>query len=158
CAIGVYAIIRYVQRSVEREVSHRRTLLVAVLYATCGCMALVVNGVPGSVTFNGQPATSNVSAIALLTVGLGFLGLILGVAYGAAEGDLREAFPGKLASVDAFLCTKWLSANCARSILAGRAFAGWLLLIKNALLLAAHGAPIGDPSNVIKNALQKAPL
>ena len=156
--LGVYAIVRYVNRSIEREISHRRTILVAVSFAISGAVALAVNGINSSVSVNGQPSGGAATTVVLLTLGLGFLGVLVGIAYGAGEGDLREAYPGKLGSVDALLCGKWLSANCARSILAGGAFAGWLLLIQNALLLAVHGPLIGDYAGLAGNALQKSPL
>jgi len=155
--LAVYAIVRYVQRSFENEISHRRTLLVAASFVMSGVIALLVNGNSASVSVNGAPATGT-ELVVSLTLGLGFLGILVGVAYGAGEGDLREAYPGKLVSVDAFLSGKWLSANCARSILAGGAFAGWLLLIQNALLLAVRGGLASDYAGLIGNTFQKSPL
>jgi hypothetical protein len=86
------------------------------------------------------------------------IGLLFGVAYGAGEGDLREAYPGKLRSVDAFLRGKVFSANCARSILAGGAFAGWLLLLQNSLLLMVHGGPIDESRDLLGYSLESSPL
>lgn len=156
--LGVYAIVRYVRRSLEREVSHRRTILVVASFVLTGVLALLVNGNSSSVMGNIDSSSGTAGTVASLTFGLGFLGIFLGIAYGAGEGDLREAYPGKLLSVDAFLSGKWLSANCARSILAGGAFAGWLLLLQNALLLAVRGAPSIDYGSLIENAFQKSPL
>ncbi|SPF55154.1 membrane hypothetical protein [Candidatus Sulfopaludibacter sp. SbA4] len=155
--LGIYAIMRYVQRSIEREISHRRTLLLAAAFVASGLCALLVNAGSASSVLNGDQVTG-VARVAALTLGLGFLGILLGVAYGAGEGELREAYPGKLVSVDAFLSGKWLSANCARSILAGGAFAGWLLLILNTLLLLARGTPATDYAGLAGNALQRSPL
>jgi serine phosphatase RsbU (regulator of sigma subunit) len=155
--LGGYAIFRYVQRSIEREISHRRTLLVVAMFAISGVIALGLNGTDAGATINGEPAAGT-KLILILALGLGIPGVLFGVAYGAGEGDLREAFPGKLSSVDAFLCGKWFSANCARSILSGVAFAGWLLLIQNALLAVIHGAPVGDAADIVRTALQRSPL
>lgn len=154
---GLYTIYRYVRRSIEREVSHRRTLLVGLALLATGLIATGMNGNDASVSIGNDPATG-IKAILVLSLGLGVVGLVFGVAYAAGEGDLREAYPGKLCSVDAFLSGKWLSANCARSILAGGAFAGWLLLIQNALLLVAPGGPVGDAAELAANALHKSPV
>ena len=45
--------------------------------------------------------------------------MFFGVAYGAGEGDLRAAYPGKLTALDALLSGKLFSRNVARSILTG---------------------------------------
>ena len=156
--LGVYAIVRYVQRSLEKEISHRRTLLVVASFVLTGVAALLVNGSSSTGMVQGDSSSGAAQAIASLTIGLAFLGVFLGIAYGAGEGDLREAYPGKLVSVDAFLSGKWLSANCARSILAGGAFAGWLLLIQNTLLLAVRGEPAVNYAALIESAFQKSPL
>ena len=156
--LAVYAVVRYVQRSLEKEISHRRTLLVAASFVLAGIIALLVNGNSASGMTKDEGVTSTRQAIISLTIGLGFLGVFLGTAYGAGEGDLREAYPGKLVSVDAFLSGKWLSANCARSILAGGAFAGWLLLLENAALLVMGGAPAIDYGGLIDNTFQRSPL
>ncbi|HEY2016815.1 MAG TPA: hypothetical protein VGH38_25095, partial [Bryobacteraceae bacterium] len=154
---GIYALMRYIRRSIEREISHRRTLLVVAVFAICGVVATGLSGAETNTTMNGETVTGTVGLIVLGLV-LAIPGLLFGIAYGAGEGDLREAFPGKLASVDAFLSGKLLSANCARSILAGGAFAGWMLLIGNLLLLLVHGGPIGDRTDMIKGALERSPL
>jgi hypothetical protein len=75
------------------------------------------------------------------------MGLFFGVAYGAGEGDLREAYPGKLVSLDAFLAGRVFSANFARSVLAGVAAAGCFLVLQNGLLLVTHAGPLGGGSS-----------
>src|SRR5204863_6498177 len=46
-------------------------------------------------------------------------GLFIGLAYGSGEGDLREAYPGKLTSIDTLILGKFLSRNVGRAALWG---------------------------------------
>jgi len=156
-AFSIYALVRYVQRSLEREVSHRRTLLVVLLFAVSGAVGLYLNGEEISIAVNGEPA-AGAQLILVLALVLIVPGIALGVAYGAGEGDLREAFPGKLLSLDACLSGKIFSANCARSILAGGALAGWLLLVENVVLLFLRGTPIVSPADLVTASLMRSPL
>ena len=84
--------------------------------------------------------------------------MFFGVAYGAGEGDLRAAYPGKLTALDALLSGKLFSRNVARSILAGGAFAGWLLLVKNSSLLLTGPVRPGDGLDTLKSVLISYPL
>ena len=124
--MGIYAIYRYVRRSLEKEVSHWRTLLVTVIFAIAGAALFALSGEELRAS-PGEPATRGQSVHPVWAhyyIGFAVVGLYFGVAYGAGEGDLREPYPGKLASLDALLAGKPFSANFARSMLAGGAFAG----------------------------------
>jgi hypothetical protein len=147
--LGIYSIYRYVRRSIEKEISHWRTLLVVVLFTIGGVLLLVLSGEELR-SSPGEPSTPGQTVMlwAMVAFGFAIAGLYFGVAYGAGEGDLREAYPGKLCSLDAFLSGKPFSANFARSLLAGGAVAGWLLLLENVLLLVAGGGPPAAGSGI----------
>ncbi len=68
------------------------------------------------------------------------MGLLVGIAYGSGEGEVREAYPGKLTSLDALLAGKIFSRDVSASVLLGVAAAGWLLLCQYGLgLFCANG-------------------
>jgi hypothetical protein len=157
--LGIYSIYRYVKRSMEKEISHWRTLLVVIVFAIGGVVLFALSGEEVR-TSPGEPATTaqTVFIWAILFVAFAVGGLYFGIAYGAGEGDLREAYPGKLCSLDALLAGKLFSANFARSMLAGGAFAGWLLLIQNVILLLARGGPPGAGSGITIVGADRFPL
>jgi len=68
-------------------------------------------------------------------------GLFMGLAYGSGEGDIREAYPGKLTSLDALVTGKLFSQNVSRAFLIGCAMGGWVSLLFNAVALPWQGAP-----------------
>jgi len=147
---AIYAIVRYVRRSIEKEISHRRTLLVTAAFLVVGTMLVAVSH---SVNVNTTAELSGgaKAIVVWVSIALTFsvIGLFLGIAYGAGEGDLREAYPGKLVALDAFLSGKLFSANFARSLLAGVAAAGWVLLVENALLLPTLTQPLSNGNSDI---------
>ncbi|HZL57958.1 MAG TPA: SpoIIE family protein phosphatase [Bryobacteraceae bacterium] len=123
CVVAVFSIYRYASRAMQGEISHRRSLTVALL---CGffCMVFGSNAV-----VNGSPELISLALIALIFAVLGLIGgALLAAAYGSGEGDIREAWPGKLTSLDALLSGHVFSRNVGASTLGGVAFAGWLIL------------------------------
>jgi serine phosphatase RsbU (regulator of sigma subunit) len=70
-----------------------------------------------------------------------FAALFIGLAYGSGEGDMREANPGKLTSLDALLLGKFFSRNVARAMVWGCAMGGWLLLAIQLALLVWYQRP-----------------
>ncbi|MGA2131390.1 MAG: SpoIIE family protein phosphatase [Bryobacteraceae bacterium] len=155
-ALGAFALVRYIKRSLEKEISHRRTILAVLTVLTINLAVGWFNGVdvPWS---NGAPP-NDWQRLLMLALVFGLFGLAFGIAYGAGEGDLREAFPGKLSSLDAFLAGKFLSANFARSILAGGAIAGWMFLFQNLFLFLARTPPVGSPGDLVEGALLHVPV
>jgi serine phosphatase RsbU (regulator of sigma subunit) len=149
---AVYAIVRYVRRSIEKEISHRRTLLVTFGFLIAG---VILVGLSDGLNFSTDSDMSSDARTAFIwaSVALTFciMGLFFGVAYGAGEGDLREAYPGKIVSLDAVLSGKLFSANFARSLLMGVAAAGWFLLLENALLLALRAPALGGGGAIAGN-------
>ncbi len=158
--LGIYALVRYVRRASEKEVSHRRTLLIALAFVILACVTLF--GDPGALSAgqpgNPFPLAQLVGMFIIMVITMSFVGGFMGIAYGAGEGALREAFPGKLTSLDALLSGKVFSANVARAILVGGGVAGWALLAQNAALLAVGGVPEISQQTLVKNAVSTVPL
>lgn len=137
---AILAMYRYAKRSLQKEVSHARTLVVALLFSISYGLLAYSLGVD-------QLAT-RINGAALLKIGIfsyvassivfAILGLLVGVGYGSGEGELREAYPGKLTSLDALLAGRILSQNVAASFLFGAAMAGWLLLAQYGLSYFFH--------------------
>ncbi len=126
--VVIYALNRYARRSFEREVSHRRTLLLGGLISA----ALMLNFLTAidEYVFGVVQAGQGVLWFPLAAVALFFsvVGFGVATAYGAGEGDLREHYPGKLTSLDALFGGKMLSRNVGRAFLFGLAYAGWMVL------------------------------
>ncbi len=61
---------------------------------------------------------------AYVSAGIAFIvmGLLVGIAYGSGEGEVREAYPGKLTPLDALLAGKVFSRDVAVSVLFGAAW------------------------------------
>jgi hypothetical protein len=130
----VYAIIRYARRTLQKEVSHLRTLVVAALFAisySTLIYSVIVDQVAGRLS---GAAYSKVALVIDITAGAAFsvMGLLVGIAYGSGEGEVREAYPGKLTSLDALLAGRLFSRDVGASLLFGAAAAGWLLLFHQA--------------------------
>ncbi len=129
-----YAMFRYAKRTLQKEVSHARTLLVALLFTISYSLlaySLAVDQV--AVRVSGE-VFAKIGIISYVASGTAFavMGLLLGVGYGSGEGELREAYPGKLTSLDALLAGRIFSRDVAASALFGAAVAGWLLLCMQA--------------------------
>jgi len=130
-----YAIYRYAKRTLQKEVSHARTLVVAALF----CISFTVYIYSLAVDQIATRVSAQRFASLELPLGIGavitfaLMGLLVGIAYGSGEGEVREAYPGKLTSLDALLAGRLLSRDVASSILFGVAAAGWLLLCQHSL-------------------------
>jgi sigma-B regulation protein RsbU (phosphoserine phosphatase) len=123
CLVALFSIYRYTSRTLQQEVSHSRSLLVCLLCG-CFCVVLALNAV-----VNEKTGPVPLVAIGLTFAVLGLLGgALLAAAYGSGEGDVREAFPGKLTSLDALLTANVFSVNVGAAVLLGMTLAGWLVL------------------------------
>ncbi len=130
-ALVIYGLYRYVQLTRQKEVPHARSLLIAavmglifLLIALQTDFVIIAPGTPSRIAF----------WMALILGGgftMLFMGLGIGIAFGAGEGTVREAYPGKLTSLDALLTGRILSRNVARSVLVGVVLGGWLVLLQN---------------------------
>jgi hypothetical protein len=156
-SLGVYSIVRYVRRSMDKEISHQRTVLAALAFVLLSALMVFDPGYLASAV-GSDLGSQRIAVIILMNIVFCLIGAFFGVAYGAGEGGLREIYPGKLTSLDAFLSGKLNSTNVARSILVGGGIAGWLLLAQNGLLLAIHGYRVGPDKDILSSAFFRLPL
>jgi serine phosphatase RsbU (regulator of sigma subunit) len=143
--IGVfvlYGLYRYIQRARQKEVAHARSLLLCVAIAVIYMFIALQTDFD---KFSLPPNAPNQTAIywfIMFSTAVAFLlfGLVIGLAYGSSEGDTREAYPGKLTSLDALITGKIFSKNVARAVCVGCAIGGWMLLARTLVMLpwAAH--------------------
>lgn len=138
--LGLFGLVRYIRRMRQKEVSHRRTLLIGGIlggvYVLLICML-------GPDTFGIQQKDA---PWWLMWVALGggavanvITALLLGLAWGSGEGDVREAFPGKLTSLDALMTGKIFSRNASQAVVGGTLLGGWLVLLGGIFHLAGGG-------------------
>jgi serine phosphatase RsbU (regulator of sigma subunit) len=155
-----YAMYRYAKRTLQKEVSHARTLLVAALFAVSYSVlaySLVVDQVAVRVSGN---MFSKIGILSYVTAGIAFalMGLLVGIGYGSGEGELREAYPGKVTSLDALLAGRILSRDVAASVLFGAAAAGWLLLGQHAIASFLRPDMVASRNDALVHAFARYPL
>jgi hypothetical protein len=155
--LGVYSVVRYIRRAIDKEVSYERTALAALAFVLMSVLFLFDPGYLAG-RIGAELGRDRTLIIAAMAVFYCLMGLFFGVAYGAGEGGLRETYPGKLTSLDALLSGKLFSTNVARSILVGGGIAGWLLLLQNATLLATHAPRVGPDHDILASAFYRFPL
>ncbi len=128
--VFVFGLYRFVQRARQRELSYRRISVLTVIIAILFLSIILLTDIA---TFDnaGQRSAPIWPIYVFGVLSYLFMGLIVAAAYGSGEGDLREAYPGKLTSLDALLTGRIFSRNVARSVVIGSAFAGWILLGRN---------------------------
>jgi len=123
----VLGFYRFVQRARQRELSYKRISILAVTMATLFLLVILLTDIA---TY--EQAMARYSTLLPVyifgTISYLFMGLFVGLAYGAGEGDLREGYPGKLTSFDALLTGKLFSRDVARAVVTGTAIGGWGLL------------------------------
>jgi serine phosphatase RsbU (regulator of sigma subunit) len=140
--VGFLGIYRFVQRAGQKEISYSRVCLLALIFAVLSSSALFLSD---DVLYEvaGNPDNPNSDLIVILSTGITFLifALVMGLAYGSGEGDIREAYPGKLSSLDSLMTGRIFSRNVARSAIAGLAIGGWMLLFEHAVSLPWLGNP-----------------
>lgn len=154
----IYSLYRYARRAFEREVSHKRTLLIGAVVAAAlfgSFLTAIDEYVLGNYKVN---QTIPWFPLIAVTIGFAVMGLVLAVAYEAGEGDLRELYPGKLTSLDALLRGKIFSRNVARSVLFGVAFAGWMLSLESLLGLTLWSHSGRSGADILKMPFFRYPL
>ncbi|QOY90433.1 PP2C family protein-serine/threonine phosphatase [Paludibaculum fermentans] len=129
--LTLYAGYRYTRRTMEKEAPHLRMLMLASTMLAFGLVILVVDPFFSVPDLRPDQLRGPAYFIQLFAIGLVFAlqGLLLGIAYGSGEGEVRESWPGKLTSLDTLLCGKLFSANVGASVLSGAIAAAWLFLI-----------------------------
>jgi serine phosphatase RsbU (regulator of sigma subunit) len=142
-AFGIY---RFAQRAQQKEVSYQRMLVIA-LAVTGLFLAAIIQSDVATFDFASEPNNPRSVWWVYITAGMTYLlfGFLLGLAYGSGEGDIREAYPGKLTSLDALITGKIFSRNVARAAVIGALIGGWLLLSRSLTLLWATRSPTGGP-------------
>ena len=146
--IGIYALIRYVRRTQQKEISHKRSFTLGVIVGL-SFLLVALTSVLDTVAI--EMGRTEVRAAAMWVVGIAitfaylFIGLLVGVFWGSAEGDVREAYPGKLTSLDALTVGKVFSRNVGQALILGIAFGGWALLLATLVRIPWQDAPhFGD--------------
>lgn len=150
----IFGIYRFVQRTRQKEVSYPRVAVLVLGFATAmSSFVFATDVVVAQVAVNpGFPLPDWVIQFSTVMAYL-VIGLFVGMAYGGGEGDIREAYPGKLTSLDAFLTGKIFSRNVARSVISGLAVGGWLMLCFQLATLPWTVIPgKGEPLNPLVNA------
>ena len=132
----IFGIFRFVQRVQQKEVSYTRSIILAIIVAVIMTSFLWVTDVAtyDSVAAPDFPAPEWI-ILASSSVFYLIIGMLLGLAYGSGEGDIREPYPGKLASLDALLTGRIFSRNVARAVVIGWAIGGWIYLSTGVMLL-----------------------
>ncbi|WP_321477823.1 SpoIIE family protein phosphatase [uncultured Paludibaculum sp.] len=142
--LALYAGYRYTRRTMEKEAPHLRMLLLASALLAFGVVILIVDPFFSVPELRPDQLRGPTYFVQLLAIALSFglQGLLLGIAYGAGEGEVRESWPGKLTSLDTLLCGKVFSANVGASFVFGSAAAMWLfLLLEGGFALFGNRAP-----------------
>ncbi len=154
-----YAIYRYAKRTLQKEVSHARTVVVAGLFFLSYSIYIYSIGIDQVATrVSGQRFASFELPMEIGAVtGFALMGLLVGLGYGSGEGEVREAFPGKLTSLDALLAGRIFSRDVAASILFGVAAAGWLLLCQHGFGYFLHTDIPGARSEGLRYTFARLP-
>ena len=117
---------RFAKRAMERAVPYGRALVVWAVLIVTGLIYVSLQPfgeVSGEPIFLAGPFRFAGVLLTLLVYVV--IGLLLALAYGATEGDLRERYAGKLTSLDALLSGRLWSRNVGVSVLAGAAWGAW---------------------------------
>ncbi|MBL8228939.1 MAG: SpoIIE family protein phosphatase [Bryobacterales bacterium] len=134
----LFVVVRYVRRRLQHEAPRERLYLVGVVVATFIAVTFYLSDI--QLTTDSDQALPAWLPILLLGIGAIGAGLLGGVAYAGCEGDLREANPRLLTSLDAWLSGKWLSRNVGRSGLLGAVVLSWTVLLRNVIYLSGKPA------------------
>jgi serine phosphatase RsbU (regulator of sigma subunit) len=142
----IFSIYRFIQRVKQKEISYSRITLVTIIFA--GLMSLFVL-LTDIAVYDATAALDIPIPDWMFTLIITFsaamsyvvIGLFMGLAYGSGEGDIREAYPGKLTSIDALITGRLFSKNVNRSVLIGFALGGWMLLASSLALFPWQGKP-----------------
>jgi len=159
-ALSLYAGFRFARRALEREAPHRRAFLLGATVLVFGGAAIFVDPFIHDTDLRPDRLQAPILMVQLLAlvVGLAMQSLLLGISYGAGEGEIRESWPGKLTSLDTLLNGHILSANVGGSTVAGVACGAWLFLLTQvAFSLWAPGAD-STIDNYLNISFSRAPL
>ena len=90
-----YAIYRYAKRTLQKEVSHARTVVVGGLFCLSYSIYIYSIGIDQVATRVSGPrfASFEIPMEIGAVVGFALMGLLVGLGYSSGEGEVREAFP-----------------------------------------------------------------
>lgn len=145
-ALVLYGLIRFTRRLLNHEVPRGRALVIILFMAAFGIILNVVNpDLPLTSMDFSRINSATLWAIRIAVfLSIALQGVLLGLAYAASEGDLREAYPTRLTSLDTALMGRLTSANTGGAVVSGAALACWLFLLAGvvqAILGADRFAP-----------------
>ncbi len=156
----VYGILRYVQRFREREVPHGRALIIGLFVLVTSLLSMLMTSdlftpmlsqvLPDQA---GLAQTSGAITLAMSLMSSLVAASFIGLLWVAFEGDVREAYPGRLTSFDALLSGRLLTRNVGMSVLVGALFAGLVLLLRT-LVLTPWVGQSGAGGATLTNALE----
>lgn len=154
-----YAIYRYAKRTLQKEVSHVRTLIIAGLFCLSYSLLAYSTVVDQIATRVSGETFAKIGIFTYVSAGLVFagMGLLVGLGYGSGEGEVREAYPGKLTSLDALLAGHIFSRDVAASLVFGIAAAGWLFLLQHALGQLLPSNPVVSQHDAITYTFARYP-
>lgn len=142
---SLYAAFRFSRRIADGEAPILRAVLLTAVMPLFGAALFLLDPALSAPAM--KPAAF--TAVGLLTAFLSRLfgyfiqGIVMGMGYGGGESFMREAFPGKLISLDAALKGRLLSSNVGQAVLTGLAAGCWMVLFYH-LLLPLAGNPISS--------------
>lgn len=124
----IFGIYRFVKRARQKELSYARIFFITCFLAATLNLVVVLSDV--ALYQTAQLPISTPAWVIYVTSGIMWTlaALFVSLAYGSGEGDLREAYPGKLTSIDTLILGKPLARNVGRAALWGCALGGWLVL------------------------------
>lgn len=131
----ILVLVRYIQRTLQKEISHIRTLVITMAVAAAFIAYIQLSDQVMNVNVEGPNIPPWMIRLIASVVYL-VIGAFIGLSYSASEGDLREYYPGKLTSLDAVLTGKLFCRNGAASIVIGMVAGAWMLLAHNSVLSA----------------------
>jgi len=157
--LSLYACYRFARRAAEGEVPKGRALVLFVFLALLGLAIIFTD--PDLTIASVEPGRLDAGYINLMRlsvfINLAVQGLLLGLAYASGEGEVREAFPGKLTSLDAALTGRLFSGNVGASVIYGAATACWLFLVFELLLNWLSPGNLHTPLRGLALSLGQAP-
>lgn len=155
----IFMIGRYWKRRLQKEVSRQRMVLVATIIASFLIGLYLLQDVSLKISTSQELLIPFWVALGVVAISSFAAGQLPGLAYAAAEGDLREKRPGLLTSLDALLSGHMFSRNVGRSVLLGTVILAYTLLLRDLIELNVHDSMAGvSPAQSAMNyALSRAP-
>ena len=134
--------VRYIKRSLQREAPQGRILLAGAVFTVFVVLSFYDRASGIRIAGDQLPLPLQ---IAVGSLALCVLALLFGMAYAAAEGEVRELHPGTMTSLDALLTGRFFTQNAGSAVLLGMALGGWLLLSTQAASLLRNRGPVDLP-------------